>query len=69
MMWWLRLARYALARWRGLAFLLLLMLINVALNVLKPWPLKLIVDCVLGNQSLPDTLVWLKTLSPNQLLG
>ena len=62
MMWWLRLAHYALAHWRGLAFMMLLMLINVGLNVLKPWPLKLIVDYVLTNQSLPDTLVWLKTL-------
>lgn len=71
--WWLRLARYALVRWRGLAFVLLLMLINVGLNVLKPWPLKLIVDSVLGNQSLPHTIVWLKTFSGGeseiQLLG
>jgi ATP-binding cassette subfamily B protein/subfamily B ATP-binding cassette protein MsbA len=71
-LWWLRLARYARVRWRGLAFVLLLMLINVGLNVLKPWPLKLIVDCVLGNQPLPNTLVWLKTLAGGadiQLLG
>ncbi|KAB8335206.1 ABC transporter ATP-binding protein [Scytonema tolypothrichoides VB-61278] len=61
--WWLRLARYARVRWRGLAFVLLLMFINVGLNVLKPWPLKLIVDCILGNQPLPNTLVWLKTLA------
>jgi ATP-binding cassette subfamily B protein/subfamily B ATP-binding cassette protein MsbA len=36
MMWWLRLANYALLRWRGLALVLLLMLINVGLNVLSP---------------------------------
>ena len=61
-LWWLRLARYALVRWRGLIFVMLLMLINVGLNVLKPWPLKLIVDCVLNNQSLPNRVLWLKTL-------
>ncbi|MDZ8093590.1 MAG: ABC transporter ATP-binding protein [Nostoc sp. DedQUE05] len=72
-LWWLRLARYALVRWRKLTFVMLLMLINVGLNVLKPWPLKLIVDCVLNNQSLPNNVVWLKTLpgseSDMQLLG
>ncbi|MEH2171308.1 ABC transporter ATP-binding protein [Nostoc sp.] len=71
-LWWLRLAGYALVRWRGLAFVLVLMLVNVGLNVLKPWPLKAIVDCVLGNQSLPSTVVWLKTLAGSgdiQLLG
>ncbi|WP_445627135.1 ABC transporter ATP-binding protein [Nostoc sp. DSM 114167] len=65
-LWWLRLARYALVRWRGLIFVMLLMLINVGLNVLKPWPLKLIVDCVLNNQSLPNSVLWLKTLSGSQ---
>ncbi|MCL6754134.1 ABC transporter ATP-binding protein/permease [Nostoc sp. CCCryo 231-06] len=72
-LWWLRLARYALVRWHGLTFVMVLMLINVGLNVLKPWPLKLIVDCVLSNQSLPNSVVWLKTLSGSesniQLLG
>ena len=73
MMWWLRLAHYALGHWRGLALVTLLMLINVGLNVLRPWPLKLIVDYVLTNQSLPNTIVWLKTLpggeSDTQLLS
>ncbi len=72
-LWWLRLAHYALAHWRGLTFVMLLMLINVGLNVLKPWPLKLIVDYVLSNQTLPDTFVWLKTKpfgeSPSSLLS
>ncbi|MBD0385466.1 MAG: ABC transporter ATP-binding protein [Nostoc sp. C3-bin3] len=72
-LWWLRLARYALVRWHGLTFVMVLMLINVGLNVLKPWPLKLIVDSVLSNQSLPNSVVWLKTLPSSesniQLLG
>jgi ATP-binding cassette subfamily B protein/subfamily B ATP-binding cassette protein MsbA len=32
----------------------LMMLIGNALNVLKPWPLKLIIDYVLGGRPLPD---------------
>jgi ATP-binding cassette subfamily B protein/subfamily B ATP-binding cassette protein MsbA len=52
---------------------LLLMLINVGLNVLKPWPLKLIVDGILSNSSQPNTVFWLHRLpggeSPSQLLA
>ena len=72
-LWWVRLARYALVRWRGLAGVLLLMLINVGLNVLKPWPLKLIVDRILSNSSQPNSVSWLHRLpggeSPSQLHG
>ncbi|CAA9578747.1 Efflux ABC transporter, permease/ATP-binding protein [uncultured Synechococcales cyanobacterium] len=72
-LWWLRLTPYTLAHWRGLTFVMLLMLVNVGLNVLKPWPLKLIIDYVLGKQSFSGGDVWLKTLpggeSSSQLLG
>lgn len=72
-LWWVRLARYALVRWRGLAGVLLLMLINVGLNVLKPWPLKLIVDRILSKSSQPISVFWLHILpggeSPSQLLA
>ena len=33
---------------------LLLMLISIGLNVLKPWPMALIVDCILGNKPFPS---------------
>jgi ATP-binding cassette subfamily B protein/subfamily B ATP-binding cassette protein MsbA len=50
-----------------------LMLIGVGLDVLKPWPLKLIVDYVLTNQSLPNSVAWIETLpggvSTSWLLG
>jgi ATP-binding cassette subfamily B protein/subfamily B ATP-binding cassette protein MsbA len=72
-LWWLRLASYALPHWRGLLSVVLLMLIGVGLDVLKPWPLKLIVDYVLTNQSLPNTVAWIETLpggvSASWLLG
>ncbi|MDJ0902123.1 MAG: ABC transporter ATP-binding protein [Xenococcus sp. MO_188.B8] len=72
-LWWLRLARYALPYKRGLLSVILLMLLGVGLNVLKPWPLKLIVDYVLTDQPLPHSFTWLKALagqeSPSWLLG
>jgi ATP-binding cassette subfamily B protein len=33
--------------------IVLLMIASIGLNVLKPWPLALIVDCVLGTKALP----------------
>jgi len=72
-LWWLRLASYALPHWRGLSSVMSLMLIGVGLDVLKPWPLKLIVDYVLTNQPLPNSVAWIETLpsgvSTSWLLG
>ena len=42
------------------AVILLLLLTGIGLNLLKPWPLAVIVDSVLGTKPLP---VWLRTLS------
>ncbi|NEQ13584.1 ABC transporter ATP-binding protein [Moorena sp. SIO3A2] len=71
--WWLRLIPYALPHRRGLLSMMLLMLVGVGLNVLKPWPLKLIVDYVLTDQPLPHSFTWLKAIpgeeSPSWLLG
>jgi len=72
-LWWLRLASYALPQWRGLLSVMFLMLIGIGLDVLKPWPLKLLVDYVLTKQSLPDAVAWIETLpggvSASWLLG
>jgi ATP-binding cassette subfamily B protein len=57
--WWLRLLRYALPQWKGVSASLLLAVLGVAIDVLKPWPLKLIVDSVLGGQPLPPFAGWL----------
>jgi ATP-binding cassette subfamily B protein len=56
--WSLRLAQYAFGQWRGLSLVILLMLTGVALSALTPWPLKLIVDYVLTDKPLPESLQW-----------
>jgi ATP-binding cassette subfamily B protein/subfamily B ATP-binding cassette protein MsbA len=54
--WWIQIARYALPQGRGLSMVLLMMLVGDALNLLKPWPLKLIIDNVLKGRPLPDVV-------------
>jgi ATP-binding cassette subfamily B protein len=54
-----RLLRYAKPHWRGLLVLIGTMLANIGLDLLRPWPLKLVVDNVLGDSGLPAALTWL----------
>jgi ATP-binding cassette, subfamily B, bacterial len=54
-----RLLRYAKPHWRGLLVLVGTMLANIGLDLLRPWPLKLVVDNVLGDSGLPAALTWL----------
>ena len=49
----LRLLRYAVSHWRGLSVVLAAMVLSIALEILRPWPTKLLVDQVLGGQSMP----------------
>jgi len=51
--WWLKLARYATAEWRGLLFIGIAALAGIGVKLLAPWPLKLIVDHVLTERALP----------------
>ena len=51
-----RLLRYAKPHWRALLVLLASMLANIGLELLRPWPLKLVVDNVLGSHPLPKAL-------------
>lgn len=51
-----RLLRYAKPHWRGLLILVATMLANIALDLLRPWPIKLVVDNVLGDQGIPGIL-------------
>ena len=51
-----RLLRYVKPHWRGLLVLLATMLANIALELLKPWPIKLVVDNVLGDDGIPGIL-------------
>jgi ATP-binding cassette subfamily B protein/subfamily B ATP-binding cassette protein MsbA len=60
--WWLRLAHYARPHHRGLAWIVVVTLLGTALDLLGPWPLKLIVDNVLTHQPLPTSITWLQQL-------
>ena len=71
--WWRRLAPYARPHWRGLTGISLLMLLGVGLDVLKPWPTKILVDHVLLNQNVAHPPSWIATLlaehSPSALIA
>jgi ATP-binding cassette subfamily B protein/subfamily B ATP-binding cassette protein MsbA len=60
--WRRRLARYARPHARGLAVVVLLILLTSALGTLQPWPLKLLVDYVLRQRPLPSSAAWLRRL-------
>jgi len=51
-----RVLRYARPHRRAIAFLSGTMLFDIALNLAKPWPLKLVIDNVLGHQPTPRLL-------------
>lgn len=60
--WWLRLTRHAAGQKSGLAFILGLMLLGIAVEALKPWPMKLLIDHVLPRRPLPAGALWLSGL-------
>lgn len=55
----LRLLRYAKPHWRAIVLLSATMLIDVGLDLLKPWPLKLVIDNVLGHRPTPHVVAHL----------
>ncbi len=57
---------YALRRWPALLLVLTTLFIKIGLEVLKPWPLKIIVDQVLQQKPIPAWLAPLTSLSINQ---
>ena len=59
---WPRLGSYTRSQGRGLAAVLGLVLLGVALEALGPWPLKLIVDHVLTGAPLPGLVAWMELL-------
>jgi len=71
--WWVQLGRYGARYRRGLSVITLLTFLGVGLQLLKPWPLKVIVDNVLDQQPLPRGVGWVSRLpggdSPGVLLG
>ncbi len=50
------LLRYAAPHRRGLSLMLAAMLVDVALNLARPWPLKLLIDNVIGSHKIPHWL-------------
>lgn len=51
-----RVLRYAKPHWRAILLLSTTMLIDIALDLLKPWPLKLVIDNILGHQPAPKVV-------------
>src|SRR5687767_3122195 len=63
------LLRYAWPYRRGWTAIAVATLLTTAVGLLGPWPLKLLVDNVLGDKPLPDALAWLPGVgSPETLL-
>ena len=47
---------YAVRRWRALMLVLVTMVLKTGLDVLGPWPMKVIADYVLGHKAVPDAI-------------
>jgi ATP-binding cassette subfamily B protein/subfamily B ATP-binding cassette protein MsbA len=60
--WWIRIGSHALPFKGGVGGTLILTLVTVGLEALKPWPLKLVVDYVLAGIALPPALASVRTL-------
>jgi ATP-binding cassette subfamily B protein/subfamily B ATP-binding cassette protein MsbA len=58
------LARYALSRWGGLLAVLATMVAKIGLDLLKPWPMKVLVDYGLGDRPLSPVLASLAAVVP-----
>jgi ATP-binding cassette subfamily B protein/subfamily B ATP-binding cassette protein MsbA len=58
------LSHYAVQRWRGLIAVLAVMLAKIGLDLLKPWPLKVMIDYGLGDRPLPPGLARLAAVLP-----
>jgi ATP-binding cassette subfamily B protein/subfamily B ATP-binding cassette protein MsbA len=65
-----RILRYAKPHWRAISLLTLTMLVDIVLELAKPWPLKLVIDNVLGHHPTPKVLTSIApgTATPHGLL-
>src|SRR5258708_4412039 len=59
-----RLLSYVQVNRSGLAAVLMTMALSIGLEVLRPWPAKLLVDNVLGQQELPPPFETLLNILP-----
>jgi ABC-type multidrug transport system fused ATPase/permease subunit len=53
--------------WRWLVVVLVTMLVETAMSLASPWPLKIVLDSVLGSQPVPAALTWLGDRSQDRL--
>jgi ATP-binding cassette subfamily B protein len=53
---WSRLLSYFSGERKGIAAAILLMLLGIAANVLKPWPVAVMVDSVIGQKPIPSVI-------------
>ena len=59
----MRLVLELLRPYRGwLLIVFVAMLVQTAMSIAAPWPLKIIIDNVVGNHKLPEFLAWLRDL-------
>jgi len=64
--WWKEAYRFPALHRAGLAWIMLLSLLSMGLNLLLPWPMKLIVDHVLGSNAASHDWSWLSGLLQGQ---
>jgi ATP-binding cassette, subfamily B, bacterial len=55
----LKLLRYAKPHWRGFTGMVGASLAGVAVNLARPWPLKILIDNVIDGKAVPAWLAWL----------
>src|SRR6266498_5374151 len=53
---------YAWRRWPALTGVVMAMVLKIGLDVLKPWPMKLLIDHVLRDEPAQPGFVWLAWL-------
>src|SRR5437764_12998583 len=59
-----RILRYAAPGRKGWALIAGMMLLTSAFGLLQPWPMKVVVDHVLGREPMPGPLAWAAGLLP-----
>ena len=59
-----RLLRYAIPHWRGFTLIVTVTLLSTAFSLLQPWPMKILVDHVLGQKQMSQTLAGIVSLLP-----
>jgi ABC-type multidrug transport system fused ATPase/permease subunit len=54
--------------WKWVVLVLLAMAVETAMNLASPWPLKIVLDSVLGSRPLPGYMEWLLGYSQDRLV-